>query len=478
MMKNLTKTLLIILFFSLTPLLPADEIKFQELSDSLVKEVLSKIKSNKVVFLGLVPANPNRMDVFSGTLSNMFASKLREGKFIFPDEKELIEVKNKLGINRYNGFINAEFAKEVAKNLGSEIVVTGRIMDLGENIYINFQVFNGVTGDISAILEKEIKKDDKISYLLQTAVEMPRFNLPEDYLSLKREVHFPYDILDFEISDIDNDGINDFIALTPSYIRIFHLDAAFEEIMSFPYSVNTDIKIRSREKIGHIFITDLNHNGKKEIALSSFQDDGGEVFEWNEGKFQKIADLNDKIVAGTGEKPYAFLLLSSFLGGRNYYSGEAVKYLQADSMGELQFSDIYLPVDFYSLAMIAPDRSKEKKWCVLDNNGSLTVFDIDKKKIWQSGDMFGNYFESIDFDDSGRPELVMTSNEPVTKESFDYIYILEWNEIGPVLLWKSPKIEGSILKFHPGDIDNNKRMEFVAITRKGEKNYIQVYGIK
>jgi hypothetical protein len=114
----------------------------------------------------------------------------------------------------------------------------------------------------------------------------------------------------------------------------------------------------------------------------------------------------------------------------------------------------------------------------LDNNGSLTVYELGKKKIWQSGDLFGNYFEPVDLDDNGRAELVLTSSEPLTKDSFDYIYILEWNEIGPVLLWKSPKIEGSILKFHPGDIDNDKHKEFVALNRKNEKNYIQVYGIK
>ena len=351
-------------------------------------------------------------------------------------------------------------------------------MDLGENIYFNFQVFNGVTGDIIAVFEKEIKKDEKISYLLRTEVELPKFDLPDDYLSLKREVHFPYDILDFEVSDIDDDGVNDFIALTPFYIRVFHLDAVFEEFMSFPYSINPDIKIRSRERMGNIFITDLNRDGKKEIALSSYQSSGGEVFEWNEGRFRRIAALRDKIVAGMGEKPYSSLLLSSFLGGRNYYSGETIKFLQVDSMGELQFSELDLPVDFYSLTMIEPDRSKEKKWCILDNNGSLTVFEMNKKKIWQSGDIFGSYFGLIDLDDSGRPELVMTSNEPVTKDSFDHIYILEWKALGPVLLWESPRIKGSILKFHLGDIDNDNRMEFMAINRKNDKNYIQIYGVK
>lgn len=485
-MIKYSKIIFIIIFFvSLSPLLPAEEIKFQDLANGLVKEVIADGKQHKAVFLGLVPVNPNRMDAFSGTISNLFVSKLKESGLLFPDEKELAEVKSRLGINKYNGFINGELAKELAKSLSMEIVITGRIMDLGDSVYFNFQVFDGRTGNISAVFEKEIKKDDKISYLLRTEVELQRFDLPEDYLSLKREAHFPYDILDFEIADIDNDGMNDFIALTPFYVRIFHLDAAFEEFMSFPYSADPDIKIRSREKIGHIFITDLNHNGKKEIALSSFQYNGGEVFEWNEGKFQKIASLYDKIVAGVGEKPYAFLLLSSFLGGRNYYSGEAVKFLQADSLGALQFSDINLPVDFYSLALLnvraqnsASLAGEEKKWCVLDNNGGLTVFEVDKKKIWQSGDLFGNYLEPVDLDGNGRPELVLTGSEPVTKDSFDHIYILGWNDIWPVILWKSPRIEGSILKFHPGDIDNDKRIEFVTLNRKGEKNYIQIYGIK
>ncbi|MEW6087311.1 MAG: VCBS repeat-containing protein [bacterium] len=477
-MNNLTKILLIILFTGLSPVLSADEIKFQELANDLVKEVVSDRKGQKAVFLGLAPVNPPKADVFSNTISSLFISELKETKLLFPGEKELSELKNKLGISKYNGFINAELAREIANNLSMEIVITGKIMDLGENVYFNFQVFNGMTGDMLALIEKEIKKDEKISLLLQTEVERLRFNLPEDFLTLKREVHFPDEITDFEISDIDNDGINDFIALTPQYVRVFHLDVNFEEVMSLPYSVNPDIQIKSREKTGRIFLTDVNRNGKKEITLSAFKSNGGEIFEWNEGQFQKIAELKDRVVAGIGKKPYVSLLLGAYLGGRNYYSGEEVKHLHIDSMGKSWFSDIYLPVDFYSLAVIIPDKFKEKKWCLLDNNGALFVFGLDKKKIWQSGDMFGNYLEIFDFDDDGRPELIMASNEPVTKESFDFIYILEWNEIGPVLKWKSPKIEGSILKFHLGDIDNDKRMEFVTMTLKGEKNYIQIYGIK
>ncbi|MFH1288619.1 MAG: hypothetical protein ABII25_07990 [bacterium] len=477
-MKKLTIIFLIMCFMGTSLFVFADEIEFQDLANGLAKEVVSSWKGRKAVFLGLVPVNPNRMDVFSGTVSNLFTSRLKENKFLFSDEEKLAEVKNKLGINKYNGFINAEFAREIAKNLVSEIVITGRIMDLGENVYFNFQMFNGETGEISAVIEKEIKKDEKISFLLQTEVEAPRFNLPEDYLFLKRETHFPYKILDFEISDIDNDGVNDFIALTPSSVKIFHLDVGFEEVTSFAYSVDPDTRIKSREKIGHIFITDLNRNDKKEITLSSFQRVGGEVFEWDDGRFQKIVDLKDEIIGVMGKKPWTSLFLSSFLGGRNYYSGEAVKHLYINSIGELRVSDINLPADFYSLAIMSPDKFIEKRWCVLDNNGALSVFELNKKKIWQSGDLFGSYFEPIDFDDNDRSELVITSNEPVRENSFDYIYILKLGEMGPLLRWKSPRIEGSILKFHLGDVDNDKRMEFVTITQKGEKNYIQIYEIR
>lgn len=465
-MKKLAAIFLVVCFVLVSHSVFADDVKFQDLANDLAKEVASKVKNNKVVFLGLSPVNPRRLDVFSGTVSNLFTSKLKDGKFSFPDEKKLAEIKSELGISRYSGFINAELAKEIAKNLASEIVITGRIMDLGENVYFNFQVFNGATGEISAVVEKEIEIDEKVSSLLEMEVEAPRFNLPEDFLSLKREVHFPYQILDFGIADIDDDGLNDFIALTPSFVRIFSLGVGFEEVMSFPYSVvEPDVRIKSREMIGNVFITDINRNERVEIAT------GGEVFEWDDVKFKKIIGLENRIVGTGDEKPPSSLFISSFLNGRNYYSGEAIKHLCINSTGELQTSDMSLPVDFYSLTIVG----EEKRWCVLDNGGALSVFGLDKKKIWQSGDLFGNYFESIDFDDDGRSELAVASNEPITENSSDFIYILKLDEIGPILLWKSQKIEGSILKFHLGDIDNDKRMEFVAINQKGEKVYVQMY---
>ena len=130
-MKKITKILLIIILFGLSSFVSAEDNGFQNLANDLVKEVLSKVKGKKVVSLGLVSVNPNRTDVFSNTVANIFNTKLKEASLSFPEEKELTDAKNKLGINKYNGFINAELAKEIA----------GRT-DLPADVKATFEAFN------------------------------------------------------------------------------------------------------------------------------------------------------------------------------------------------------------------------------------------------------------------------------------------------------------------------------------------------
>ncbi|MBC8282310.1 MAG: VCBS repeat-containing protein [Nitrospinae bacterium] len=246
------------------------------------------------------------------------------------------------------------------------------------------------------------------------------FEAKKKYFEFIDKEQFPYEIVDFDVGDLDGDGKNEYVLIDQYRVMVFKLKKGklkkigqFKKRKGFDHFLGVDVGDINGNGLDEIFVT--NQKGKK---LESF------VLERQRGKkgfkpVWKDVNLYFRIIRPFGEKP---TLLSQspgieapFLGPIKKVVFKNRRYIQGP---KLNTPDIYeMRFILYGLTQTDLSGNKLKDTVILDDNYHLRVYSPNGKVIVKSDEYYGHDPRLVDVgvvDDIGTGD---TMGKPVRYKS-------------------------------------------------------------
>jgi len=229
---------------------------------------------------------------------------------------------------------------------------------------------------------------------------------------------FPYEIVDFDVGDLNGDGKNEYILIDHYRVMVYKLKKGKLKKIG---------QMKADKEFDHFLgvdVGDINRNGRDEIFVTNQKEDSLESFalERQPGKkgfkhVWKDANLYFRIIRPFGAKP---TLLSQSPGIETPFMGPIKKvvfknrrYIQGR---KLNTPDIYgTHFILYGLTQTDLSGNKMKDTVILDDKYHLRVYNSKGKVVVKSEDYYGHDPRSIDLgviDDFGE---VMEGTSNITR---------------------------------------------------------------
>ncbi len=295
----------------------------------------------------------------------------------------------------------------------------------------------------------------------------------------------PFEVVDFDIGDINGDGKPEIIMIDRNRVMIFRLvDNKLKRVAQ----VKTNI-------YGNYFlgvdVGDINGNGRDEIFVTSQQDQRLKSFalESEPGRkglrtIWKDVNLYFRILRPFGTKP---LLISQKPGFRDPFHGpiRAIDYRGGTYQEgkELSLPSKYgMEIILYGLTQTDLNRDGAKETIILDNDYRLKVYSANGKVIVNSDDYYGHDPRIIDVGVKEDIAGLVRQGEPVNyrgrlqfveKEGKKFLIIPRNHRLGGSFLESAIIVKNSSLVFLSS---TNEGFENVFETRK-QKGFLSAYQI-
>ena len=210
---------------------------------------------------------------------------------------------------------------------------------------------------------------------------------------------FPYEVVDFDVGDIDGDGNNEYVLIDSNRVMVYKQKKGWLKKIT---------QVRFKKRVNNFLgvdVGDINGNGRDEIFVTNQRDDKLESFalELPRGKRRlrqvwKKVNLYFRIIHPFGEKP---TLLSQSPGFEAPFQGpikkvvfENRRYTQGR---KLNTPDIYgKHFILYGLTQVDLNGNKTKETVILDKQYHLRVYSQKGKTIIKSDDYYGHDPRLID----------------------------------------------------------------------------------
>lgn len=305
------------------------------------------------------------------------------------------------------------------------------------------------------------------------------------------------------IGDVNGDGLNEVVVIDSSNVMIYQKKGSTLTLLQ-------QIPGKSYNNYLSVDIADINHNGVKEIIVTSLTRNGLDSFvlEWREGKFVPIASslpwflrvvrdsADDDILLGQNmgmDAPFNSPIQEIIWDGKQYRTDKKMKFP--------------LGLAVYGLAIDTIENRGAEKVIAFSEDDYLVIYDKtdkplanlhvlggSKEMVWKSEEQFGgsnNAFSlpnqnmnaietplrffvnpritTFDTNKDGKKELLVVKNISSTGRAFknttlfnaSEIYNLEWDGLGMAENWRTGKINGYIADCLFKDIDNDGQNEVV-----------------
>lgn len=296
-----------------------------------------------------------------------------------------------------------------------------------------------------------------------------------------------------EIGDVNKDGLNEIVMITPEKLIIYQAGQGrftkmFEhERGAFALNLSVDLADINGNDIPEIYITGLS---SQRNTVNSF------VLEFNGQTYAIIAD----------KQPYYFRAINHPTRG-NILIGQT-QILESNTPFDAAISELgWIGGKLNALDRVVKPRVANAlgtNWGDIQNDGgdaivafnksdALQLLRLNGKSIWQGKEVYGGNLQHVlgekndhdihplpfylptririaDLDRNGQYELILFKNkglagghlERLRSYSSGHIEALMWDGMGLASIWKTRKISGRIQDLAIGDLNNDGKAELVV----------------
>ena len=328
-------------------------------------------------------------------------------------------------------------------------------------------------------------------------------------IDFKKSQTFVFEMKGIDVGDVDGDKKNEVVVMDECNLYILKYDG---EKLSFFQKIEAG----SQYNFLTLDVADVNRNGFAEIIVTAVVEDDVRsfIFEYEQGKFRKIADKANwffRVLEHPKEGP---VLMGQRRGSEGIMSGPIFKFIWKKTSFE-KGPKLTLPNMTKVLGFTVDDVRGKNEMMVFgftlgdvrgngkneiitfDSTNRLTIVSEDGKTQWKSRQTFGgtnNFYETKkktdlnyrpgtipswrvfipgrilvrDLSGDGIPQVIINKNEFTSKlfdrvRSFEKgeIYDLIWEDGALTTNWKTREIEGYIADYQVKDADNDGNDELV-----------------
>ncbi len=325
----------------------------------------------------------------------------------------------------------------------------------------------------------------------QSRKSIERLGRDRDY---KKSQTFGFQIKGLGIGDVDGDKKNDVVIMDEHDLYLFKYDG---EKLSFFQKIEAG----SQYNFLTLDVADVNRNGFAEIIVTGVVEDDVRsfIFEYEQGKFRKIADKANWFFRVLDHPKEGPVLMGQRRGSEGIADGPIYKFVwKKKSFEKGPKMPFPKEMSIFGVAY-ANIRDKDKPdVIVLDYLERLKIVAPNGKNLWSSRDNFGgsnNFYDTTkkreegymgaappwrvfitgrvitkDLYGDGSYEVIVNKNLASGTRLFDRvrtfekgeIYGLVWDEDTLITNWKTREISGYISDFQVKDADNDGEEELVV----------------
>jgi len=329
-------------------------------------------------------------------------------------------------------------------------------------------------------------------YPAQSRKSIERFG--RDSMDYKKSQTFGFQIKGLGIGDVDGDKKNDVVIMDEHDLYLFKYDG---EKLSFFQKIEAG----SQYNFLTLDVADINRNGFAEIIVTAVVEDDVRsfIFEYEQGKFRKIADKANWFYRVLDHPKEGPILIGQRRGSEGMATGPIYKFVwKKNSFERGPKIDFPKETTIFGLAYANIRDTNKPDVLVLDQLDRLRIVAPNGKYLWSSRDNFGgtnNFYDTYKKRDEGvmgasPPWRVYITGRVITKDLYGdgswgvivnknltsgtrvfdrvrsfskgEIYGLVWDGDNLITDWKTREIEGYITDFQVKDADNDGEEELVV----------------
>jgi len=283
--------------------------------------------------------------------------------------------------------------RRLKRKVNVDLILIPKVHTIRGKIILNYRLISAVDGSLQK--QAKVLSDDDLPTVAARRKRgtQTSFDPKKDGFKFINKEKFPYEVVDFDVGDLDGDGKNEYVLIDHYRILVYSLKKG---------KLRQIQQIRTERGINRLLgvdVGDINGNGRDEIFVTNWKGDKLESFalERQVGKKRlkyvwKDVNLYFRIIRPFGQKP---TLLSQSPGFATPFLGPIKKvvfknrrYIQGP---KLNTPDIYgTHFILYGLTQANLGGNKAKETVVLDNNYHLRVYSPNGKVIVKSDVYYGH----------------------------------------------------------------------------------------
>jgi hypothetical protein len=286
------------------------------------------------------------------------------------------------------------------RKVNADLILLPNVRTIKGKMVLSYKLVSAIDGSLQK--QAKVLSDDLPA--AETRREGRRgpqtsFNAKKKYFEFIDKEEFPYEVVDFDVGDLDGDGKNEYVLIDPYRVMVYKLKKGkLRKIGQMKAK-------RGFDRFIGVDVADINGNGRDEIFVTNRKGDKLESFalEQQLGKkgfkhVWKDANLYFRIIRPFGAKP---TLLSQSPGFESPFMGPIKKVMFKNRRyvpgPKINTPDIYgTHFVLYGLTQTNLSGTKAKETVILDDNYHLRVYAPNGKVVVKSDEHYGRDPRLID----------------------------------------------------------------------------------
>jgi len=343
--------------------------------------------------------------------------------------------------------LQSENLKKLRNKVDASFILVPSVRTVKGKMALNYKLISAVDGSLKK--QANIMSDDL------PAQDAPRererrtqssFQQKQDLFKFVGKQEFPYEVIDFDVGDLNGDGKNEFVLIDRYRIMIF------ENKKGILKRISTVKTSKTSNHFLAVDVADINGNGRDEIFVTNQVGDTLQSFalETKPGQkgfhyIWKEANHYFRVMRPMGKKP---VLMSQSPGFQNPFQGPIKKIIFKNGKyqqgPELNTPKVYgRHFILYGLTQQDLNGNGITETIMLDNNYHLRVYSSKGRLVVKSSDYYGHDPRLIDVGVKEEIAGVVRQGEPVRFKG--RLQFVKMGDIRYLLLPKNENAGGGYL---------------------------------